>query len=158
MAGKLEIIGVDELVQMFSQLADQAPSIAAQALYEGAGVMADEYSKAISSIKTEPFKYATNGRKRYASPAEKSALDRKVGIAKFIGDGTEVDTLVGEPEGYANVAGERKAVRLIARSINSGTSFMIKQPVFRKAQSTGRTEAKKAVVKAAEDMIKELIK
>jgi hypothetical protein len=97
--------------------------------------------------------------KRYASPDEKAALIGKSGIAKFDKNGDDVNTVIGVSgaAGYANVGGKPKAVRLIARSINSGTSFMHKQPVFRQAVSRNRKAAKEKIVSTAEKRINEII-
>ena len=77
----------------------------------------------------------------------------------FRKNGGEVDTLVGVTgnAGYAMVGGKKKAVRLIARAINSGTSFMVKQPVFRRAASASTGAAKAAIVSKAEKMCEDII-
>ena len=51
-----------------------------------------------------------------------------------------------------------KPVKVIARAINSGTSFMEKQPFARKAKSQSQGAAKAAIVSKAEEMLEELIK
>ena len=45
--------GLDELSDMISKLGDKAEGVAAQALYDGAGIVADAFSKAANSIRTE---------------------------------------------------------------------------------------------------------
>jgi len=151
--------GIEELGNMLARLGDRAQDVASGALFDGAGIVADAMKTAISSIVTEPFKYAAGGKKRYASPDEKAALIGKSGIAKFDKSGDEVNTLIGisGQAGYANVGGKAKAVRLIARSINSGTSFMHKQPVFRQAKSKATGPAQAAIVSKAEQMFNEII-
>ena len=151
--------GMGELAQMLSKLGNQADEVAANSLYEGAGVVADAFKSATSGIRTAPFKYTPPGKKRLPSPEEKAALTGKIGIAHFVNNGDEVNTLIGisGSAGYANVNGKSKAVRLIARSINSGTSFMQKQPVFRKAASTSAGAAKSKIVSKAEEMFNEII-
>ena len=151
--------GIGELGAMLARLGDKAQDVASGALFDGAGVVADAYTAAINSIQTAPFKYACNGEKRLPSPEEKAALLGKSGVAKFNKTGEEVNTLIGisGAAGYAEVAGHTKAVRLIARSINSGTSFMNKQPVFRKAASQSSGAAKSAIVSKAEQMFNEII-
>ena len=176
MAYELKVDGMAEISEVLDKLDKQAPAVAAQGLYAGAGVMANGLQKAIQGIKTAPFKYAKNGEKRLPSPEEKEALLRaSVGIAKFDKNGTEVDTSVGfNSAGYVNVqythmsrqartnykavkfgnknsvssssmyvlvkhgyaengAQNQKPVGVIANAINSGTSFMKKQPFFRQA-------------------------
>ena len=158
MAMTMSTEGLDELGAMLAKLGAKAQDVASGALFEGAGVVADAFTSAISGIQTEPFKYAREGETRLPSPEEKAALSGKSGIAKFNKNGSEVDTIIGisGAAGYADVAGKPKAVRLIARSINSGTSFMQKQPVFRKAKSASQGPAKAAVIAKAEQLLEEL--
>ena len=162
MAMTIRTDGLTELSQMLTRLGDKAQDVASGALFDGAGVVADAMKAAIDSIVTEPFNYVADPDsvgKRYASPDEKAALVGKSGIAKFDKSGDDVNTIVGisGSAGYANVAGRAKAVRLIARAINSGTSFMKKQPVFRKAASGSAGAAKGAIVSKAEEMFNEII-
>ena len=159
MAMTMKTDGVGELGEMLAKLEGKANEVAAYALYEGAAVVADAFGSAVKSIRTEPFRYARPGQTRLPSPEEKAALLGKSGIAPFRDDGAEVNTMIGisGAAGYADVAGKPKAVRLIARSINSGTSFMKKQPVFRKAVSASKGRATDAVVSKAEEMFNEII-
>ena len=159
MAMTIRTDGIEELGSMLARLGEKAQDVASGALFEGAGVVGDAFTNAVRSIRTEKFRYAGNGKTRLPSPEEKAALEGKSGIAKFDKSGDEVNTIIGisGAAGYADVNGKPKAVRLIARSINSGTSFMKKQPVFRKAVSTAKGPAQKAIVAKAEEMFKEII-
>ena len=151
--------GLGELDALLAKLGAKAQDVASGSLFEGAGVVGDAFTGAINSIRTEPFKYAGPGKTRLPSPEEKAALVGKSGIAKFNKTGEEVNTLIGisGQAGYASVNGKQKAVRLIARSINSGTSFMKKQPVFRKAANGSKSAAQGAIVSKAEEMFNEII-
>lgn len=140
----MQTTGMEELEKKLGQLGEKGQQIAAVGLYEGAGVMADAVSQAVQGIATEPFQYASGGRKRRPSPEEKAILvNAKKGVAKFKKSVTRVDTSVGmQNSGYAELAGRTVPIPLIANSINSGTSFMQKQPFFRKAKSrSGAAEA-----------------
>lgn len=160
MAMTIQTEGLEQLNAMMAELKDGAMDVAAKALYAGAGVVGDAFTAAEGRIATAPFRYAPPGQTRLPSPEEKAAVTGKSGIAKFHNTGDGVDTLIGisGAAGYANIAGKPKAVRLIARSINSGTSFMQKQPVFRKAVSQSSGAAKAATVAKAEEMFNEIIK
>ena len=129
--------GADELLRKMDKLPEKAAEIAAEALYEGAGVMADAVSQAVHGIATEDFRYAAGGRKRMPSPEEKAILEgAKHGVARFRNDGTRIQTSIGfDNAGYADLNGKRKPIPLIANSINHGTSFMKKQPFLRKAMA-----------------------
>ena len=156
MAFKIQVTGFDELTRKFGKLPENAAKVAAEALYEGAGVVADKVSSAVQGIATEPFKYAKGGRKRKPSPEEKAIVaGAKHGVAKFRKTGVSVQTSVGyQNAGYASLNGKTKPVPLIANSINSGTSFMQKQPFMRKAFSQSKGPATAAIengIKARED-------
>lgn len=190
--------GMEYFSDLISALGDKAEFVATQALYEGAGIMADEVNKAAKEIKTAPFKWAREGEKRLPSPEEKAMVvaNGAMGIASFDIDGSEVKTSVGyNGAGYAKVpwnhmrsnvrtnykladfkgrsvnasstlkyfrlagggnlgkgAQNMKPIGVIANSINSGTSFMEKQPFFRRAVTRGTKKAKAAIIQAAEQM------
>ena len=163
MAMTIKTDGLDDLGRMLANLGNQAQDVASGALFDGAKVVADAFTAATKSIKTEKFSYVARpelaGKMRYASPDEKAALMGKSGIAPFRKDGGEVDTIIGisGASGYATVGGKKKAVRLIARAINSGTSFMHKQPVYRNAKSKCQKTAQAAIVAKAEEMFDKII-
>ena len=143
MAFSFQVSGMEELTARMEKLPGEALHIAAEGLYEGAGVVADAVSSAVNGIAVEKFKYAAGGKKRKPSPEEKAILtSAKKGVAKFRSNGTEVQTSVGmQNAGYGNINGKSKPVPQIANAINSGTSFMQKQPFMRKAFSQSKGAA-----------------
>ena len=160
MAMTMKTEGLEEVNRIMAQLGNRAKEVARGALYDGAGVMADAITRAVDGIKTEPFRYAAGGKTRLPSPEEKEALKGKTGSARFRDTGEEVNTIVGinPRSGYADVNGKQKPVPLIARSINSGTSFMKKQPVIRRAVTQNRAAVEQAITAKAEKMFNEITK
>ena len=190
MAFSIEVEGMNELFLAMDKLAGRALGIAAHGLYEGAGIMADSVSRGIEGIRTEPFKYATGGRKRKPSPEEKAIVaDAPHGVAKFKKSGIRVDTSVGfDTSGYARITWNHarsegrtkykvgyggkakhaeltegkssgisaKPVGVIVNSINSGTSFMEKQPfarkAFSKAQGPAAAAIESTIIQAMDDL------
>ena len=70
----------------------------------------------------------------------------KHGVAKFHKDVTNVNTSVGlQNAGYGSINGKTKPIPQIANAINSGTSFMQKQPFFRKATNKAKGPAQAAI-------------
>lgn len=140
---------------MLEAMADSAPKAAAFALYEGAGSMRQEMESQAKRIRTAPFKYAAGGETRLPSPEEKAIVERgAVGIAKFDKSDDGCDTSVGfSRAGYAMLAGKRVPIPLIANSINSGTSFMQKQPFVRKARTAGGKKAVDVMKKSITDYL-----
>ena len=163
MAMKMTTDGIGELEDMLKKLGDKAYSVAAQGLYSGAGVMAEAYANAVNDIKAEPQRKKNPPPEktpaRYPTPEEKAALQGKTGISSFKRDLGEVNTLVGigRSAGYCYINGRKKPVLLIARSINRGTSFMHKQPVFRRAFNQTKESAQNAIIATAEEKQKEII-
>lgn len=154
MAYTMKAEGMEGISEMLSALEEKAPAVAARALYEGAGVMAGAVNEAAAAIKTEPFKWAarSRGETRLPSPEEKEIVLAAAGIAKFDKNGSEVETSVGfKNAGYAELKGKMVPVPVIVNSINSGTSFMRKQPFVRKAASGASNRAIEAMQKRIEE-------
>ena len=155
--------GVEELQKMLKKLGDNAQRAAATGLYDGAGVMADEIKDHAKNIPTAPFHYAVFPPtiRRDVSPEEKEVVQNGIGIARFNkSGGGNVTTSVGygRSAGYAMMAGRRKPIPLIANAINSGTSFMRKQPFFRHAVSEGTRPASEAMQRKIEDILEQMTK
>ena len=182
-----QVEGMDELIHAMEKLPEKARKIAAEGLYEGAGVVADSVSEAVNGIATAPFKYAKGGTKRLPSPEEKAVLtSSRHGVAKFRNNGLSINTSVGfQNAGYAAITWNHaktsasrtkykmggkgkmvhasqgtgqsmKPVPLIANAINSGTSFMSKQPFLRKAFSKSKGAATAAIEGGIQSRLDEL--
>ena len=187
--------------------------MAAQALFEGAGIVADAVTAEAKTIKTEPFHYAAvdGATKRMPSPEEKEIVTAQgaIGISRFRKRLDAVDTSVGyNGAGYAPVnwnhmsskartnyknatfkgrdinasstlkwlreqggsakhgiskdigkgAQNMKPIGAIANAINSGTSFMDKQPFVRNAFKKSRAKAEKAIVDRVKSLFDRIIK
>ena len=154
----MEMKGLEALETKLKRMGDGARGIAAHGLYDGAGVMADELKSQAESIETEEFHYTVFGT-RLPSPEEKEIItEAGAGIARFKTNGSEVNTSVGyRNAGYAMLAGRRKPIPLIVNSINSGTSFMRKQPFVRRAATKGATKAEAAIIKSIEKRFDEIM-
>lgn len=161
MSYTLKVEGMEEITAMLAKAEGAAQDIAALALYDGAGVVADEISRGARGVSTSPFRYAAGGRMRDPSPEEKEALVSAgaAGIAKFRKTGNRVDTSVGySRSGYASIKGKTKPVAVIANAINSGTSFMKKQPFIRKAVSRSKDAATEVITKKVVQLVEEIMK
>ena len=153
----VQVEGMKKISDMLAKLGDKSTAAAASGLYDGAGVMAGEIQQKAGSISTAPFHYAVFIT-REPSPEEKEIVQQGIGIAKFNKNGSEVNTSVGYGNaGYAMLAGKQKAVAQIANAINSGTSFMKKQPFVRNAVASARRKSEEAIVKTIEAKFNEII-
>lgn len=140
----MEITGLSELEDKLTLAGNAAQGIAKASLYEGAGVMADAIRGSLNAIKTEPYRWVPeNGEKRLPSPEEAAAVQSaEFGVAKHEGSGAEVNTVVGlTGSGYVDLNGKKVAAALLLRAIQSGTSFMVAQPVVRRAINSAKGAA-----------------
>ena len=155
--------GLDAEIQALTQLATKASEVAAKALYKGAGIMADEYKRAVNGMPTEKNRFVKPGDPpRHATEAEKNAVARAIGIARYRNTDDDVNTSIGiGTGGYAtNIRTKKypngKPIPLIANGINSGSSFIIKYPFARQAEAAGKAKALAAVEAEANRLIEEL--
>ena len=142
MAVTVNVDGLEELNNTLTQLGDKAQSVAAKGLYEGAGIMAESVNRAAETIVTA--KFTKKKKHRFPSPEEKAIVTQAgaLGIAKFDKSDGDVQTSVGYGgRGYAMLGGKKKPIPLIAYSIDSGTSFMPKQPFIRRGANAGKQKA-----------------
>lgn len=159
MAYTMKVDGLTEVSEILTQMAEKAPAAASKAVYEGAGIVADEVRSQVGKIHAEPFHYAVFVT-REPSLEEKAIVQAAgAGIAKFRKNGSEVETSVGFAKaGYAELKGKMVPIAKIANAINSGTSFMKKQPFMRKAASSGGRKAMDAMKQSIEASFEELRK
>lgn len=156
MAMTVKVDGMETISMMLQELGDKAQGIASRGLYEGAGIMADEIRKEAATIRTGPG--ASRESARYATPEEKQiVMNAAAGIAKFRKNGAEVDTSVGfRNAGYATLRGKTVPIPKIVNAINSGTSFMHKQPFVRKAANRAKKPASEAIQSSIETAVNEI--
>lgn len=155
------IKGIAEFEKKLQQAGTAARGIGKAALYDGAAVAIEAYKGALNAIKTEPFHYVKDGKRRLASPEEKAAvLSGTYGIARMRGNGDSVDTIIGvkPSEGYTTLMGKKVPTVVILRSIQSGTSFMYQQPVLRSAINKAKGAILKAMEATASDRINKIFK
>ena len=156
----MQMTGLDELSDKLALAERAAQGIAKASLYEGAGVIADAIRGSLSQIKTEPYRYANSDNKRLPSPEEKAlVVNAQYGVAKHQGSGAEVNTVVGiAGDGYGMIGNKRVPVAMVLRSIQSGTSFMVAQPVVRKAINRAKGEASAKIAAEAEARLQQIFK
>ena len=156
----MKVEGMDKITEMLVKAEQKAPGIAALALYDGAGIVADAVSAGARGVSTKTFRYA-QGWQRDPSPEEKGALVSAgaAGIAKFQKTGNEVNTSIGyNRSGYVTINGKSKPAAMIANAINSGTSFMRKQPFIRTAISQSKGAATGAIEGKISELVENILK
>lgn len=153
--------GIDEFVSQLEKIYGKSEEIEGKAIYDGAAVVMRYVIMGIDSIVTDN-RFGTqenpcNGPSSY----EKEGLYRSVGIAKARHDGTFFNVKIGF-DGYDDIQTKKwpngRPHSMIARSIESGTSYMKKQPFMRKAEQAARAPCERAMQAALDRAIEQLTK
>lgn len=145
---------MDDFLRQLAKLEQDTDKIINEAVYTGAGVLADAVREEIENLPKHE-KGSPGGVKEY----ERKAMLEGMGIAHIrIDDDGLLNTRVGF-DGYHEMPdGSKKPIPMIARAINSGTSFSPKQPFVREAVRGKRTEVEDAVQKVFENEVNKIMK
>lgn len=141
---KLKLQGLEEYEAKLLQLKNLSREMIGEAIYDGAGVVADEVRKQIQGLPVDD-RYVTGAATLYGITEEqKAGLLDGFGIAKLQDDSGYLHVKLGF-NGYNSVRtknypnGQPNSV--IARSVNSGTSFRQRIPFVDNAVNAARSAA-----------------
>lgn len=149
---RFEVKALDEYVDLLSSMSEkQSKEIIEEAIYEGAGIIADEIKSEIEGLKTG--KSAHNG----VTEDEKKDLIEGFGIAPMQYKNGAHDVKIGF-DGYGSKPTRKYPkgvpIPLTARSIISGTSFRPKNNFVRRAVN----RKKKKAIERMDEVINERFK
>lgn len=156
---RVTINSIEPLLQRLNQLGANTEEIAKKAVYAGAGVMADEYRAEIESLPIDN-RFGTQERPRHGvTEAEKDGLLLGLGVTPITNDRGYINAKIGF-DGYNENRTDRwpqgKPNKMIARAINSGTSFSEKIPFSDAANRRGRKRARDRMVEIVEQEIENM--
>ena len=151
---------VDALIKEFNKFDEASDKMFKEALYDGAGVVADEVRRHVSSIPIQERtrrggtpQWGTDKQKLEGiTSIQKEGLESGLGVATFKNEGGSITTAIGF-DGY-NADGE--ANQKIARSVESGSSIRKKHPFVRPALNAAKHRAEEAMKKKILDKVKEI--
>ena len=155
--------GIDDYIAQLGNLADTSKDAVGRAVYEGAKVVADAIKKEIGAIPVDdhPPIVANGNRIGTLTSKQKQGLVDGFGIAKMKDEGGYKNVKIGfagyntevtkkYPNGQPNA--------MIARSVNSGTSFRKKNPFVDKTTRSVKSQAEEAMRKTVDEEISKRIK
>lgn len=132
-----------------------------EAVYEGARIMADTVRQELETVPTDNRFGTPENPTRGPKQLQLAALSDSLGITPMRDDKGFFNVKIGF-DGYSNLKSKRwpkgQPNQMVARAVESGTSFMRANPFMKKAVSRGRREAeaamKKIIDKAIDDAMK----
>lgn len=158
---KFQFEGVDNYISELQKLYDDTEEIIGAAIYQGAAVVMKSVVSAIDGIQTDN-RFGTPENKTIGPNSyQKEGLRQSIGIAKLRKDSSFWNVKIGF-DGYNGLKtktwpqGQPNA--MVARSVESGTSWMQKQPFMRKAESSSRVKCEQAMASEIDKQISKRVK
>lgn len=141
---KMVVKGISEYQNALRKLIETSEGSVKKAVYEGAKVIADACAEGIRGLPTDEGWGTKDRPLRGLRPTEKQGLEESFGLSKIHNEDGFINTKAGfsgyndfptkkYPNGQPNV--------LIARVIESGTSFREKHPFIRPAVGRSKNKA-----------------
>ena len=145
---RMSVRGTEEYALKLSKLGKNSEAVAGKAIYAGAGIVADAVKANLKALPTvrdvENIKAYRAGRKSQLSIKQKEGLMQSFGITKISNDKGYYNVKLGF-DGYNGIKTKKypkgQPNQLIARVVESGSTYMDKTPFVRTALNASRAEA-----------------
>lgn len=164
---KIDFKGLDEYSKRLEILFKDTEKVVREAVREGAAVVADEIKAGLKGL---PIEEGGNGlppvgtaehKISGVSRKQKSDLIDSFGLAPIENDGGYIQTKAGV-DGYGSIPTKKYPNgvpnAMLMRSVESGTTFRNKNPVFRKAVNRSRKRCEDKMAETIDQKIKEIMK
>lgn len=157
---KFQFEGVDKLVQQYSKLEKDTEKIIGKAIYNGAGVVMRAVEASVAGIGTDNRFGTAENPVSGPSTIQKIGLQQALGITKMRNDNGFRNVKIGF-DGYNSVKTKRwpngQPNMMVARSVESGTSWMTKQPFMRKAEQASRSKCEQIMGETVDKEIQNIM-
>ena len=153
---KLKMQGLERYEQQLLKLKDISREAIGQAIYDGAGIVADQVMANIQSLPVDERGYTKEGTLHGVTSLQKAGLAEGFGIAKLQDEGGYAHVKLGF-NGYNGVKSKTypngQPNSMIARSVNSGSSFRDRIPFVDNAVNAKKSAAEQAMIKKFDSVI-----
>lgn len=158
---KFHFEGVDKLIEQYQKLEASTEEVIGKAIYNGAGVVMRKVETAVNGITTDD-RYGTPERPTVGpSSIQKLGLIYSLGISKMRNDNGFRNVKIGF-DGYNRVKTKAwpsgQPNLMVARAIESGTSWMQKQPFMRKAETSAKGPCEQVMAETVDKEIQKIVK
>lgn len=158
---KIQNKGLNDYIKAIQRFKKGSDIMIKKGIYNGAGIIADGIKEEIKNIPVDNSHGTPDKPVNGLSKRQKADLIDGMGIAPIQEDNDFINAKIGW-DGYGQQKTKKypKGVpnQVIARSVNSGTSFRKKNPFVSRAISKNKKQAEKAMVETVENEIKKEMK
>lgn len=161
---KIEFKGLEEYRRKLSELSALSQErLLGAAIYDGAAIAADAIRTELEAVPTQNGRGTADKPKIGPSEIEKEGLKESLGVTPLRTDNGFVNVKIGFDGYNAKISPtplypRGKANQMIARSVESGTSFMLAHPFVKEALRKCRKQAKEAMGRRVEEEINKIMK
>lgn len=158
---RISFPGLEEYERLISTLGKRTEEIAGRAIYDGAGIIADEIKKGIESLPVvSGYGTPSNPLPGGVTKTQKEGLIDGMGISSMQNESGYLNVKIGfdgynkthtksYPQGQPN--------QLVARGVESGTSWKQKQPFIRPAINRAKKWAEDAMAETLDEEIEKIM-
>lgn len=150
---KAKTIGLDDYIATLDRMSSGWDRAAGRAVYDGAGLLARYVEDEINALPIRSGQGSPENRVKGVTSIEKTALLTGFGIARMRNDNGFRNVRLGF-DGYDGVKTRLypngHAISMIARSVNHGTSWMVKIPFITRAYNKARKEVERTMQRTFE--------
>ncbi len=155
---KFQFKGIDDYISKLEKLNSNTDEIIGAAIYEGAAVVMKNVVNEIENIQTDNRFGTPENPTKGPNEYQKEGLRQSVGIAPMRNDGGFRNVKIGF-DGYNGLHTETwpqgQPNSMVARAVESGTSWMTKQPFMRRAEQESKRPCEAAMAKAIDKAVEE---
>ncbi len=159
---KITFPGLKDYELMLSQLEGATDDMIGRAVYAGAGIVADAVKQGIQSLPiVTGYGTESNPLPGGVTSAQKAGLIDGFGISKLRDDNGYLNVKLGF-DGYNRTRTEKypqgQPNQLVARGVESGTSWKQKKPFIRPAVTRSRKPAEAEMKRVIDEEIEKIVK
>lgn len=155
--------GISNYIEKLEQLEIMSDEMIGRAVFEGAKIVTDKVASNINALPVDNTSFRKYQESGIASAgitsSQKAGLKNGLGIATMRNDGGFLNVKVGM-DGYNNTKSDRwpngQPNAMIARSIESGTSFRTKTPFISTAVNATKRTAEAAMAREYEEQLRKV--
>lgn len=141
--------GLDKYVLALEKMSMHTTGHLKASVYEGAKVVADNIKSALNSIPTQDEYTKPGEMRRGITSEQKASLISGFGLSKIRSEGS-----VNTKAGFSGSNGKTTNAA-IARQVESGTSWMQKHPVIRRAANSSKGAAEAAMARKLDSILQQ---
>ena len=154
--------GQDYIMKLSKLEAELKDQVLGAAIYGAAGIVADEIRKTLDQVPTDERFGTSDSPTSGPKKRQREGLAHSLGIASMQDDGTGYLHVKIGFDGYNDIRTKRwptgQPNQMVARSVESGTTWMKKNPFVRKAVNASKQRAVAFMQHSTEKNIEDLMK